>query len=56
VLRVFARPRQFQPLARAELAAAVATAPGLKLRFSGGFDWPGSTRLSVTAMYFFGDW
>jgi hypothetical protein len=55
VLRVFARPREFQPLARAELALGVAAAPGLKLRFSGGFDWPGSTRLGVTAMYFFGD-
>lgn len=55
VLRVFAQPREFQPLARAELALAVAPAPGTKLRFSGGFDWPGSTRLSVSAMYFFGD-
>jgi hypothetical protein len=55
VLRVFAQPREFQPLARAELAIAVAAAPGTKLRFSGGFDWPGSTKLSVSAMYFFGD-
>jgi hypothetical protein len=55
VLRVFALPREFQPLARAELAVALAARPGMKLRLSGGFDWPGSTRLSVTAMYFFGD-
>jgi hypothetical protein len=55
VLRVFAQPRQFQPLARAELAIAVAVAPGAKLRISGGFDWPGQTQLGVTAMYFFGD-
>jgi hypothetical protein len=55
VLRVFAQPRKFQPLARAELAVAVVAAPGAKLRFSGGFDWPGSTRLSVTGMYFFGE-
>ena len=55
VLRVFARPRRFQPLARAELAIAVSPAPGLKLRFSSGFNWPGSNRLSVTAMYFVGE-
>jgi hypothetical protein len=55
VLRVFAQPRQFQPLARAELAIAVAVAPGAKLRISGGFDWPGQTQLGVTAMYFFGE-
>ena len=55
VLRVFALPREFQPLARVELAVALAARPGMKLRFSGGFDWPGSTKFSVTAMYFFGD-
>jgi hypothetical protein len=55
VLRVFAQPRRFQPLARAELAVAVAAAPGVKLRFSGGFNWPGRTQLGVSAMYFFGE-
>ena len=55
VLKVFAKPREFQPLARAELAVAVAATPGLKLRLSSGFDWPGTTRLSLSAMYFFGE-
>lgn len=55
VLRVFAQPRRFQPLARAELAVAVNAAPGMKIRFSGGFNWPGKTEFGVTAMYFFGD-
>jgi hypothetical protein len=55
VLRVFAKPRRFQPLARAELAVAVNAAPGMKIRFSGGFNWPGSSQFGVTAMYFFGD-
>jgi hypothetical protein len=55
VLTIFARPQPYHPLGRCELAVAVATAPGMKMRFSGGFDWPGSTRLSVTAMYFFND-
>jgi hypothetical protein len=53
VLTIFARPQPFHPLGRAEIAAAVMAAPGVKVRFSGGFDWPGSTRLSVTGMYFF---
>jgi hypothetical protein len=55
VLRVFAKPRRFQPLARAELAVAVNTVPGMKVRFSGGFNWPGQSQFAVTAMYFFGD-
>jgi hypothetical protein len=54
VLRVFAKPRRFQPLARAELAVAVNTVPGMKVRFSGGFNWPGRSEFGVTAMYFFG--
>ena len=55
VLTLFAREVGFQLLLRGELAVAVAVAPGLKLRFSGGFDWPGTTVVGVTAMYFFGD-
>jgi len=55
VLTIFARPQPYHPLGRFEVAAAFAAAPGVKLRLSGGFDWPGSTRLSLTAMYFFGD-
>ena len=52
---LFSKEVNFQLLVRAELAASIAVAPGTKLRFSAGFDWPGQTRLGVTAMYFFGD-
>jgi hypothetical protein len=55
VLTLFARTVPFQLLARAELAVAFRLAPGAKLRFSGGFDWPGTTVVGVTMMYFFGD-
>jgi hypothetical protein len=54
VLTLFARTVPFQLLVRAELAVAFRLAPGAKLRFSGGFDWPGTTFVGVTAMYFFG--
>ena len=55
VLTLFARTVPFQLLARAEVAVAFRLAPGAKLRFSGGFDWPGTTVVGVTMMYFFGD-
>jgi hypothetical protein len=55
VLTIFAKPHAIHPLGRLELAAAVSSVPGVMIRFSGGFDWPGQTKLSVTAMYFFGD-
>jgi hypothetical protein len=55
VLTLFARPVSFQLLLRAELAVGIKLAPGTKIRFSGGFNWPGTTIFSVTGMYFFGD-
>ena len=42
------------PLARAELAAAVIAAPGLKVRIKGGFNFPGLQTFSVTINYLFG--
>jgi hypothetical protein len=55
VLTLFARQVDFQLLLRAELAAAFRLAPGLKVRFGGGFDWPGTTAVSVTVLYFIGE-
>lgn len=54
VLTLFAHETQFQLLARAEIGAAVLVAPGVKVRVSGGFDWPGTTVLTITGLYFFG--
>ncbi len=42
------------PLARAELAAAVIAAPGVKVRIKGGFNFPGLQTFSVTINYLFG--
>ena len=42
------------PLARAELAAAVTAAPGLKVRIKGGLNFPGLQTFSVTFNYLFG--
>ena len=42
------------PLARAELAAAVIAAPGLKVRIKGGLNFPGLQTFSVTINYLFG--
>jgi hypothetical protein len=55
LLTLFARPVDFQLLLRAELAVAVKVARGAKIRFSGGFDWPGTTTFTVSALYFFAD-
>jgi len=55
ILTFFAKETPVQFLGRAELAVAIAAAPGMKIRFSGGLNWPGSTRFSVTALYFFGE-
>ena len=42
------------PLARAELAAAIIAAPGLKVRIKGGLNFPGLQTFSVTINYLFG--
>jgi hypothetical protein len=55
VLTLFARQVDIQLLLRAEIAAAFKLAPGLKLRLGGGFDWPGTTAVSVTVLYFIGE-
>jgi hypothetical protein len=55
VLTLFARQVDLQLLLRAEIAAAFKLAPGLKLRLGGGFDWPGTTAISVTLLYFIGE-
>jgi hypothetical protein len=55
VLTLFARQVDFQLLLRGELAAAFRLAPGMKLRLGAGFDWPGTTVVSVTLLYFIGE-
>lgn len=42
------------PLARVEAAVAVLVAPGLKIRGTGGFNFPGYQVASVTFVYLFG--
>lgn len=42
------------PLARLELSVAGLVAPGLKVRASGGFNFPGYEVASVSVVYFFG--
>ena len=54
VLTLFAHETSFQLLARAEIGAAILVAPGVKVRVSGGFDWPGTTVVTITGLYFFG--
>jgi hypothetical protein len=41
-------------LGRAEIAAAVVVTQGLKVRISGGMNYPGTHAASVSLMYFFG--
>lgn len=57
--REFFRPFGYNlpvlPLARVELAVSVIVVPGLKLRASGGFNYPGLSKFSVGAVYFFGE-
>jgi hypothetical protein len=45
---------EFVPLAKVELAAAAILAPGLKVRVSGGFNFPGTQVFSITVNYLFG--
>jgi hypothetical protein len=47
-------PISVVPLAKAEIAAAVLVAPGLKIRASGGLDFPGQNMFRLTAVYLFG--
>jgi hypothetical protein len=41
-------------LIRAQIAADVLIAPPFKLRFSGGFNYPGAQRIGIEAVYLFG--
>lgn len=47
--------RNLVPLGRVEIAAAVLVAPRVKVRLSGGFNFPGSNVIAITGLYFFGD-
>ena len=47
VLTLFAHETSFQLLARAEIGASILVAPGVKVRVSGGFDWPGTTVVTI---------
>jgi hypothetical protein len=47
-------PLSVVPLAKVEIAAGVLVAPGLKIRASGGLDFPGQNMFRVTAVYLFG--
>lgn len=42
------------PFGKLELAVAVITAPGLKVRVSGGLNFPGTQTVAITALYLFG--
>jgi hypothetical protein len=37
-----------------QAAVAVIVAPGLKVRFAGGIDFPGTNRFSISGVYLFG--
>lgn len=45
---------RFMPLGTVEAAFSVIAAPGLKVRVSGGLDWPGYRTFNVNLLYFFG--
>jgi hypothetical protein len=42
------------PFGKVEAAVAVILAPGVKVRGSGGFDFPGYTKFSLTGVFLFG--
>lgn len=44
-----------QPQFRLELAGAAIVMAGFKIRISGGFDWPGTTRFTIGGVYFIGE-
>lgn len=43
------------PLGRLELAGAAIVTAGFKVRVSGGLDWPGTAKLTIGGVYFFGE-
>jgi hypothetical protein len=47
-------PLEIMPIGRAELGVAVLAAPGLKLRLSGGVNFPGLHTIGVHVHYLFG--
>jgi hypothetical protein len=47
-------PLRVVPLAKLELTVAGLVAPGLKVRASGGFNFPGYQAGSISLVYFFG--
>ena len=47
-------PLSVVPLAKVEIAAGVIVAKGLKIRASGGLDFPGQNLFRLTAVYLFG--
>ena len=47
-------PLSVVPLFKAEVAASVLVVPGLKIRASGGLDFPGQNMFRLTATYLFG--
>jgi hypothetical protein len=42
------------PFGKVEAAVGVILAPGVKIRGSGGFDFPGYTMFSITGVFLFG--
>jgi hypothetical protein len=54
VSRMLKSTSKLLPLGKVEIAAAVLVAPRLKVRVSGGLNYPGTHRISVTGLYFFG--
>jgi hypothetical protein len=42
------------PIGKVQAAVAVIVAPGLKVRFAGGLDFPGTNKFSVAGVYLFG--
>jgi hypothetical protein len=54
-LTIAGQDLDFVPLFRLELAVAGIVAPGLKIRASGGFNYPGTTSFTIGAVALFGE-
>lgn len=57
-IRDFVRDRgtvEFLPLARVEITGAVLAYDNLKIKLGGGFNFPGTARFTVSALYLFGN-